>query len=197
MPAQPEFQERVKSIEVLLGEIESVADPNLRTNVRHLLQLVMDLHGTGLERIVERIRNAGDGGETVLEKLGRDELVSSLLVLHGLHPLDFETRVEGALDKVRPRLRSHDCEVQLLSIEGGEVRLRLQANVHGCGSTLETLKELVESAVYYGAPDVGSLVIEGAAEKQGFVPLEMLQATSLGLHGLNGHSPTHVKGRSL
>jgi Fe-S cluster biogenesis protein NfuA len=193
MPAQPEFQKRLQSIEVLLGEIESVADPNLRTNVRHLVQLVMDLHGAGLERIVDRIQNVGDGGETILEKLGRDELVSSLLVLHGLHPLDFDARVAGALDKVRPRLRSQDGEVELLSTQGGEVRLRLQANGHGCGSTAQTFKEMVENAVYQAAPDVTSLVIEGATDKQGFVPLEMLQGRALGLEVPNGHSLVAVE----
>jgi Fe-S cluster biogenesis protein NfuA len=174
MLAQPEFQQRLKSIEILLSEIESVADPNLRTNVRQLVQLVMDLHGAGLERIMERIQAAGEGGENIVQKLGRDELVSSLLVLHGLHPLDIEARVTEALNKVRPRLRSHDTEVELLSMQAGELRLRLQANGHGCGSTAQTLKEMVENAIYQAAPDITSLVIESPPDKQGFVPLEML-----------------------
>ena len=34
-------------------------------------------------------------GESVIQKLGRDELVASLLVLYGLHPLDLEARVDA------------------------------------------------------------------------------------------------------
>jgi Fe-S cluster biogenesis protein NfuA len=179
MSAQPEFQQRLQSIERLLGEIESAADPSLRTTVRELIQLVMDLHGAGLDRMLELIRGGPevdpDGGEAIIQKLGRDELVASLLILHGLHPLSLEARVAQALDKARSRLRVHEGEIELLSIQDGAVRLRLHANGHGCGSTGEALKKIVEDAVYQGAPDISTLLIEGAGGKQDFVPLEMLQ----------------------
>jgi Fe-S cluster biogenesis protein NfuA len=157
MPAQPEFQQRLKSIERLLGEIEAAADPNLRATAQELVQLVMDLHGAGLERILELIRVSDEG---VVERLGRDELVASLLILYGLHPVDLETRVQQALDKARVRLRPHEGEVELLGIQEGVVRLRIHANGHGCGSKPEALREIVESAVMQGAPDVVSLLIE-------------------------------------
>jgi Fe-S cluster biogenesis protein NfuA len=175
MPAQPEFQQRMQSIEGLLGRIESEADPSLRATVQELVQLVMDLHGAGIERMLELIRGSGDGGESILHKLGRDELVASLLVLYGIHPMDLEARVTQALDKARSRLRAHEGEVELLSIQDGAVRLRLHARGHGCGSTGQPLKQIVEDAVYQGAPDIASLVIEDPGERQGFVPIGMLQ----------------------
>jgi len=175
MPAQAEFQERLGSIEGLLDKIEAEADPSLRTTVQELVQLVMDLHGAGIERIIELIRSSDDGGEGLIQKLGRDELVSSLLTLYGLHPETLEARVMRAMEKVRVRLRAHEAEVELLSIEDGSLSLRLHANGHGCGSTAEALKGMVEEAVYQGAPDITGLVIEDAARKQDFVPLEMLQ----------------------
>jgi Fe-S cluster biogenesis protein NfuA len=178
MPVQSDFQKRIGSIDRLLAEIQSAADLGLRTSVQELVQLVMDLHGAGLERILELILASGEGGESVVQKLGRDELVASLLALYGLHPMDIEARVNQALDKARSRLRAHDGEVELLSVHDGTVRLRLSANGHGCGSTPQALKEIVENAVYQGAPDITSLVIEGAGEKQGFVPLEMLQGVA-------------------
>jgi Fe-S cluster biogenesis protein NfuA len=174
MPQQPEFHKRLESIEHLLGEIEKAADPNLRTTVRELVQLIMDLHGAGLERMLELIRAAGDGGGAIVPALGRDELVGSLLVLYGLHPMDLEARVVQALDKVRSRLHARQGEVELLSIEDGAVRLRLDADGNGCGSTPQALKQMVEDAVYRTAPDITALVIESAAGKPGFVPLEML-----------------------
>ena len=179
MEAQAQFQQRLKAIEQLTKEIESTADPSLRASVQELVCLVMDLHGAGLERMLEVIRAPGDGGEVLIHKLGRDELVASLLVLYGLHPLSLEARVMQALDKAGSKLRSHQGEVELLGIEDGVVRLRLQANGHSCGSTGAALKEIVEDAVYQAAPDIRALVIEGADEKEskeGFVPLEMLRA---------------------
>ncbi len=174
MPVQPEFQKRLQAIEQLLGTIEAVADPNLRATVQELVQLIMNLHGEGLERTLELIRATEDGGANIVSRLGRDELVGSLLILYSLHPLDLETRVAQAMEKARSRLRAYDGELELLSIEDGAVRLRLHANGHGCGSTPQALREMVEEAVYQTAPDVTSLAIEGAEEQPGFVPLEML-----------------------
>lgn len=175
MPAQAEFHQRLQSIERLLGEVESTADPSLRTTVRELVQLVMDLHGAGLDKMLEVIRSASGGDETIVQKLGRDELVASLLILHGLHPVDLETRVGQALEKARSRLRVHEGEVELLEIQDGAVRLRLHANGHGCGSTAEALKKMVEDTVYQGAPDITALVIESAGGKPDLVQIEMLQ----------------------
>jgi len=190
MPGQPEFQQRLQSIERLLAEIEGAADPNLRASVQELVQLVMDLHGGGIERMLELIRAAGEQGESVVQKLGRDDLVASLLVLYGLHPVNLEDRVAQAVEKARSRVRPHEAEVELLSLQDGAVRLRLRANGHGCGSTAQALKEIVENVIYQGAPDIASLVIEGAEEKQGFVSLEMLQATAPSTHMSNGFSLT-------
>jgi Fe-S cluster biogenesis protein NfuA len=172
MPVEADFQQRLQSIERLLGEIESAADPSLRTSVQELVQLVMDLHGAGIERMVELIRAAD--GEGVVQKLGRDDLVASLLVLYGLHPLSLEDRVVQTLDKLRPRLKAREGDVELLRIQDGAVRLRLRANGHGCGSTGQALKEMVEDAVYQAAPDITALTVEGA-EPQSFVPLTTLQ----------------------
>src|SRR5580658_4058379 len=197
MPGQPEFQQRLQSIERLLGEIEGAANPNLRASVQELVQLVMDLHGAGIERILELVRATGDEGDALVHKLGRDELVASLLVLYGLHPLTLEDRVTQAVDKARLRMRSHEGEVELLSVQDGAVRLRLKANGHGCGSTAQALKEIVENAVYQSAPDITSLVIEGAEDKQGFVSLEMLQGTAPPSHIMNGLSLTAAEKGSL
>ena len=190
MRAPAEFQKRLQSIEALLGEIEAAADPSLRTSVQQLVRLVMDLHGGGLERTLELIRATGEGGEAIVQKLGRDELVASLLVLYGLHPMTLEERVTLALDKARSRLRAHDGEVELLSIQDGAVRLRLRANGHGCGSTAQALKEIVEEAVYQSAPDVTALAIEGAEEKQGFVSIDALKASAFVPAASNGLSFT-------
>ena len=185
MSAQADFQQRLKSIETNNGEIEAGADPNLRTRVQELVQLVMDLHGTGLERMLELIRAPGDGGETLVKSWSRDELRCRVCwFCIGLHPLSLEARVTQAVEKAALRLRAYEGEVELVSIEDGAVRLRLHANGHGCGSTATALKETVEDVIYQSAPDITSLVIEGAEEKSGFVPLEMLQpAIANGLKG--------------
>ena len=186
MPAQADFQQRLKSIETLLGEIEVSADPNFRARVRELVQLMMDLHCAGVKRMLELIRAPGDGGDGLIQKLGRDDLVASLLILYDLHPLNLEARVIEAVDKLSKRLRAHEGEVELVSMEHGAIRLRIQANSHGCGSNAQALKEMAEDAIYQAAPDLTSLTIEGAEEKTGFVPLEMLQSAPPITNGIKG-----------
>jgi len=174
MPTQPEFQKQLQSIEKLLAGIEAAADPAIRADVRELLQIVMGLHGAGIERMLELIRANAELGEAIVSKIGRDELAGSLLILYGIHPLTLEDRITEALADARQRLRSREGEVELLSVEEAVVRLRLSAGKHSCGSTAQALKEIVEDAMYRLAPDV-SLVIESAEEaKNSFVPLEML-----------------------
>jgi hypothetical protein len=174
----PEFQQRLESIEVVIEQIEATGDPNVRAAARELVQLVMELHGAGLERILEILRSNGEAGESVLGSIGRDDMVSSLLVLYGLHPLTLEERLHQALEKVNRQMRSRSATVELLGIEDGAVRINLHANGHG-----PALKEIVEAAIWQAAPDIVSLVIDGAEEKQGFVPIEMLLGSSLAKAG--------------
>ena len=62
MPAPVDFQQRLRSIERLFSEIEAAADADLRTSAQELIQLVMDLHGAGFERMLEVIVAASDSG---------------------------------------------------------------------------------------------------------------------------------------
>ncbi len=54
--------------------------------------------------------------DDLLDRLAADDLVASLLAVHGLHPYDVETRVARALDGVRPYLGSHGGDVELLGL---------------------------------------------------------------------------------
>ena len=57
--------------------------------------------------MLERIAGLGEPGQALIASLADDDLVSNLLLLYGLHPLDLETRVSQALEQVRPYLRTH------------------------------------------------------------------------------------------
>jgi Fe-S cluster biogenesis protein NfuA len=177
------FRERVQRIGALVQEIEAIADPALRTTTKELVQLIMELHGTGLERMMELTFQAGDPGSNIIDEFGRDPRVSSLLVLHGLHPETLQARVLQALDRIRPGLRKQGSEVELLAVDEGAaaVRIKIDAGGHACGSTSNTLRSTVEEAVYELAPDVTSLSIEGldGLAASGFVALDTLMSRHL------------------
>ena len=101
----------------------------------------MDLHAAALEKMLEIIADP-----LVIARLGRDDLVGSVLLLYGLHPVDFETRVGQALDQARPLLNSHGGDVELVNLAGGMVRLRLVGSCHGCPSSTSSSAPWAPSA---------------------------------------------------
>jgi Fe-S cluster biogenesis protein NfuA len=171
-----DFRERVQRIDGLVQEIEAIADPALRAATKALVQSLMDLHGAALERALEIVAAGGEPGMELIDKLGRDTMVSSVLVLYGLHPEDMDTRVLKAIDRVKPQLRKQGCEVEILSLNEGDLRLRAQVGEHTCGSTAKTVQATLEGAIYDAAPDIVSLTIEGLDGKaaSGFVALDKL-----------------------
>ncbi|GAC1428219.1 MAG: hypothetical protein NVS1B11_07600 [Terriglobales bacterium] len=190
MADDKEFQVKVQRIGELVGELENISDAEARAGAKALVQLILDLHSAGFERVMETVAKNGDSGQRLIDELGRDPLVSSLLVLYGLHPLDLEARVAQAVDRVRPQVRKGGGELDLLGTENGTVRLHLQVTGHGCGSTGKTLKAMVEGALYEAAPDMSRLLIEGLDEQTGstgFVPLGKL-AGSAAVPIMNGRS---------
>ena len=178
MAEDKDFRDRVQRIGGLVQEIETIADPAVRATTKELVQSLMDLHGAALERAMEIVAGAGEPGLELIDKLGRDSMVSSVLVLYGLHPEDLESRVLQAMERVKPQLRKQGCEVELLGLSDGVVRLRVQKGEHTCGSTAKTVQATLEGAIYDAAPDLTSLTIEGldGQPASGFVALDKLMA---------------------
>ena len=166
----------------LVQKIESIADPAVRAATKGLVQSLMDLHGAALEKALDIVADAGEPGMKIIDRLGRDSLVSSVLILYGLHPEEIETRVVKAVERVRPQLRKQGCEVELLGVNDGVINLRVETGSHTCGSTAKTVQETLETAMYDAAPDMASLVIEGLEDKpaSGFVALDKLMGGSAG-----------------
>jgi len=181
MQDEKDFQRRIQQIGDLVQELDTIADPEVRTRAKTLVQLILDLHAAGLERALEVIAGNNEFGQRVIDDLGRDSLVSSLLVLYGLHPLDVDVRVARTIEKLIPQVRKGGAELEVESAQNGFVRLRVKVTAHGCGSPTKTLKTLIEDAIYEAAPDISGLQIEGldAPTSSGFVPLGQLNSMSV------------------
>ncbi|MCM3900283.1 MAG: NifU family protein [Pyrinomonadaceae bacterium] len=149
-------------------------DPEVRATAVALVQALMEFHGAGIERMMEIVAESGESGNAIFDSFAADNLVGSLLLLYGQHPLPIETRVTQALDKVRPYLDSHGGNVELLGITDGVVRLRMQGSCKSCPSSAMTLKLAIEEAIYAAAPDVVAIDAEGGTEQPsatGFVQI--------------------------
>ena len=156
MAEDKEFQKRIVRIEVLIQAMESLADPTARAAAKELVRSLLELHGVGLSKILAFATDAGAPGRAILDDMTRDGLVGSLLLLHGLHPVDLETRVKQALEKVRLARHPPEQEAEILLVAGDVVRLRLHN---------PSAKRAIEAAVVEAAPDVVSLEIEDLADE--------------------------------
>jgi len=176
MAQDTEFQQRIQRIGVMVSELESTADPSSRKLAKDLIEALMALHSAGIERILEITSEVGQAGLAIIDKCGRDELVSSLLLLYGFHPDDMQTRVLRALEKSQVYLESHHARAELTSItENGTVTVRLEVKAGGCGSS--AVKSTLEGALQDAAPDAVSILVEEAGEsltRSGFVSVAQL-----------------------
>jgi len=157
-----EARTRVARVEELLDEVESLGDPQAAAKATELVQALLDLYGEGLARVLAHAAEAG--ADSLPEALVGDELVAHLLLLHDLHPVPVAERVRGALAEVRPYLESHGGDVELVAVEEGVVRLRMEGSCDGCPSSAATLKLAIEDAIHKAAPEVEEVRAEGVAE---------------------------------
>lgn len=151
-----EVDATVQRIEALLEEQPEAGE---------LVQLLMQLYGAGLARVMEVLSHHGPA--QTIDELCADKLVGSLLLLHGLHPMDLETRLQRAIHKVERRLESE--HLVLDGISDGIARIRVEHN--GGGSPPPSLAEAIERAVAELAPDIAGLEIEGAPAGGGLVQI--------------------------
>src|SRR6202451_1513567 len=96
MPPDKDLHKRIQRIGEMVEQLESAADPNARAMAKELLESLMALHGAALERILQLASDAGEPGEAIIRKCGRDDLVGGVLLLYGLHPENLRTRVTRA-----------------------------------------------------------------------------------------------------
>jgi Fe-S cluster biogenesis protein NfuA/nitrite reductase/ring-hydroxylating ferredoxin subunit len=174
-------------IEVLLGELRQEAPPQVGGKVEEVIGLLVELYGAGLERILEVVNEDADTAGPLLKRFTDDKFIESLLVLHGIHPVDVDTRIEAALDQARPYLGSHAGGVEYLGVDDdGVAHLKLEGSCHGCPSSTVTVKLTLEQAIAEAAPEVLRVQVEGVAEAPTGPSPSLLQIQTRPGAGSNG-----------
>ena len=162
MAAGRDAQKAGERVETLLAELGAQAGPQVAATAEELVSCLVELYGAGLAEIVQIIGQDGDAGQRLMTKLVADPLVESLLLLHDLHPLDVDERIQRALDQVRPYLGSHAGGVTYLGVtQEGVAQLRLEGSCDGCPSSTVTVQLAIKGAIEDAAPEVTEVVVEG------------------------------------
>jgi Fe-S cluster biogenesis protein NfuA len=153
MTQQRDMRQASDRIEQLLTELVADGVPGVAHRVDELVRLLAELYGEGLARIMTALTADGVTGAEVVDRLAADDLVASLLVVHGLHPLSIPERVERALEGVRATFADAGGNAELLSVETDTAVVRVTAG-SGCGAGHAKIAAAVEEAIAGAAPDV-------------------------------------------
>ncbi|MFI9778422.1 hypothetical protein ACIHCV_27515 [Streptomyces sp. NPDC051956] len=151
-------EEAGRRVEEIIDHLTAEGDSEAAGAAEELVRVLMDFYGTGLARMVsllEAPKSKGDPFAALLD----DALVTSLLVLHDLHPEDTATRISRALGSVR------SYPVELLSFDDATGTLHLrsaESSGCGCASTAAAGRQAVEDALACFAPEVTTVEIQGA-----------------------------------
>ncbi len=188
MTPDREPQERVRRIETLVHQCEAIPDAKLRHNVQELLQAVMELHGAALDRLMTLVSDRGGETAGLIDELANDELVGNLLLLHGLHPVDLQTRVERALAGIEGILRGYGAHAEVLGMPGGAIRLRVWGVTSA--AVAKSTRGAIEEAINRTAPDAASLAILGLEpfNSPDFVALDQLRMAPVAAPAYAGKS---------
>jgi hypothetical protein len=138
-------------IERLLDELRSMSGPPAWQRIEELVAALVGLYGAGLERLLTAAGGAGADRAGLAREARADPLLSSLLLLHDLHPDDTAARVHAVLDRACARL---DARIELAAIEpGGVVRLQ----VTGAGPGWPAAQAALERALIDAAPEIARI----------------------------------------
>lgn len=172
-----DLQRQLQQLEALIVDMEQGPESPARARARQIVRAVLDLHASALTRMIELIAGATAAGPVLIEQLARDPLVSGVLLLHGLHPDDLESRVRGAVDGLDALLRAQGARLARLAIADGTVRLRLERDPGRGGLSGGALRTRLEQAIIAAAPDAASVEIDvpDGADQVAFVPVEQVR----------------------
>lgn len=159
------LEERLQQVEALVGDLER-SDPRARESAQELVRTLLDLHQAGLSRMLDVIGASGDAGRVLLTRFAGDDLIAGLLLLHGLHPVDLQTRITKTLASL---------DASLVGIDDGKVTVRLHSRRGAMAA-----RRAIETALFNAAPDMVALEFEAAPDEAvvGFVPLDQLRRST-------------------
>jgi len=147
-------------VESLLTSLDDLADPAARETAAMTVQEIVGLYGEALSRFMEHI--ARGGTPELLDTVVGDELITNLLLVHGLHPFDLPARTQRALETVEDALAAQGVRAELRGIEAGIAHVVLRGKSDARRSSGTTMRHLIEDTLWNGVPDLARIEIEDA-----------------------------------
>lgn len=161
--SEEDDQLRAESVQIehLLDEIQGLVTAPAWERIEKLIGRIVRMHGAGLARTLDHARAAGAGADFA-ERIAGDDLVASLLALHGVHPLAVEERVLRAIAAASTELGLAEGALELAGIADGTVQLRAAAHLGGGAMAARVAEGAIRRAVEAAAPEIAAVELLGA-----------------------------------
>ncbi|HLK39949.1 MAG TPA: hypothetical protein VKU41_24505 [Polyangiaceae bacterium] len=176
MTSAADLAQSLEAIGSLLARLEEAADPPARACAQGVVRAVLDFHRAGLARCMDIAQQAGPAGAAVVDAWARDDLVSSVLALHGLHPAPIEARARAALDGACP----NGWRVAAIEVRRDVVRVTvMRSGDPRRAADSARMRSWVLDAIGRAAPDADAVELVGdlaSPEATGLFPVERLRS---------------------
>lgn len=159
------LNQQSRRMQQLIEQVDEIKDLKVKELVQDCIQEILTFYGNGIERIINILMHENSSAATkIINDLIGDSFINGLLLIHDLHPFDLHTRLNLALEKVRPYMDSHGGNVEIVSLENGTACLRLSGTCKGCASSSLTLELAIKQAIEEYCPDLQDLQVDGVVE---------------------------------
>jgi hypothetical protein len=169
MTGDEELRREGDRIAALLEDLRPLAGGPVWQRIEEVVQRLVHLYGCGIERLLALVQV----DDAVRARLDADPLVSSLLLLHGLHPLSPAARARRAADEACARLAVPASAVALTLGEDGVAVARLSVDRRELGPALER-------AILDATPELSAVTIEAPGRPTGLVQIDVGRSRTLG-----------------
>lgn len=163
------FEQRARRVDDAVAQVATL-DPAAEQAALDLKAAVEEFHHLALTRIVRAMR-ADERGKQLLFDLVDDPAVHAVLSLQGIIRPNLAVRAETALAGVRPYLRSHGGDVELVGIADGVASVRLHGACNGCSMSAVTLREGVTDALVTGVDEITAVEVLDDEPTVAFIPV--------------------------
>ncbi|MBD2596985.1 NifU family protein [Nostoc spongiaeforme FACHB-130] len=153
-----EFIEEINRFEAIISEW----DESQRCVAVGLKRAIEALHKEALTRLIKSLKQ---DSVSALRHAADDQVVYAVLLYHDLvkPPLPpILQRIQAALDEVRPGLKSHNGDIELVAFKPPDtVEVRLIGTCSSCPASNLTLSQGVEQAIKNYCPEITQVVAVG------------------------------------
>jgi len=136
--------------------------------VKKLQELIEEFNRVPLIKIVRHLKQSQEG-KTLLMEMVKDPDIYALFLKHKIVRPDIKTEVAKVIELIKPYVRSHGGDVELVDVKGDTVYVRMKGACQGCSQVSATLNEGILEAIRSRVPEINKIELVKDIPSEAFV----------------------------